>query len=137
MKPFLIFFLLLCLSADSYAQEGIQFFEGNYEEALEQAAAEDKIVFLFADAVWNGSGKRMKRAVFTDPEVATFHNAHFINLDINVEKGEGPTLARKFRVMAYPTILYLDKEGAILKSHTGAMSLEAFITLSQQANSLK
>ncbi|MEM6724639.1 MAG: thioredoxin family protein [Bacteroidota bacterium] len=137
MKPFCIFLLLLGLSADIYAQEGIQFFEGTYEEALEQAKAENKVIFLFADAVWNGSGKRMKKSAFLDPEVVTYHHANFINLDVDMERGEGPQLARKFRIMAYPTLLYLDKEGNVIQKHTGALSTIDLLEMSQKAISLK
>jgi len=35
----------------------------------------------------------MKRTTFTDKVVADYYNQNFVNLAIDIEKGEGPVLA--------------------------------------------
>ncbi len=38
----------------------------------------------------------MARTVFTDPDAANFFNEHFVNLKMDMEKGEGINLKRSF-----------------------------------------
>ena len=60
------------------AQDGIEFFKGTWEEALAEAKAQDKIIFMDAYAVWCGPCKRMAATVFTDKKVGKFYNENFI-----------------------------------------------------------
>ena len=46
--------LLLVLTTPLAAQEGIDFFQGSWSEALEKAKAEDKLIFVDAYAEWCG-----------------------------------------------------------------------------------
>ena len=58
--------------------DGIQFFTGTWDEALEKAKEENKLIFLDAYASWCGPCKRMSKSVFTDEKVGEFFNANFI-----------------------------------------------------------
>lgn len=68
---------LMLLSAGALA-EGVQFFEGAWEEALAKAAKEDKHVFVQSTAVWCGPCKLLEREVLTLDEVGDFFNQHFV-----------------------------------------------------------
>ncbi|MEL7124572.1 MAG: thioredoxin fold domain-containing protein [Bacteroidota bacterium] len=131
---FAIGFIFIGLSINA---QGITFFQGTFEEAQVKAKKENKLVFMHADAVWNGTGKRMKLNVFTNSEVGEYFNQNFINLFMDMEKGEGPDLARKYRVRAYPTFLFLNAEGDEVYRATGAKKTEEFIQLGVVANSKK
>lgn len=122
--------LLGLLSLSSYAQgTGIQFFEGTYEEALTKAAEEDKLIFMDAYTTWCGPCKWMARNTFTDESVADYFNENFINVKMDMERGEGPGLARKFRIRGYPTLLFLDAEGEIAHQKLGALAADQFLVL--------
>src|SRR5574343_1372641 len=84
-----------------YKNSGIVFFEGTWEEALQKAKAEKKLIFLDAYASWCGPCKMMKRRTFSDPKVGEQFNKYFISVAIDMEQGEGPELARKFQVDSY------------------------------------
>jgi len=136
MKQLLLLFALGLSSLTAMAQDsatGIQFFEGPFEEALAKAAAEDKLIFMDAYTTWCGPCKWMSKNTFTDGAVADYFNENFINIKMDMERGEGPQLARKFRIRGYPTLLFLDAEGAIAHQKLGALAAEPFLELGKTA----
>ena len=110
----LVAFALFSISATYKAPEtggSINFFQGSYKEALIEAKKENKLVFIDAYASWCGPCKQLKQYTFTDKAVIQYFNEHFINLSVDVEKGEGPTIASKYNVTHFPTLIITDKDG--------------------------
>jgi len=120
---------LLAYSSSLVAQNdaGIQFFEGSFDEALAQAKKENKQVFLDAYTSWCGPCKKMMKEIFPKAEVGAVYNKNFIAIKVDMEKGEGPTLAEKFDISRYPTYMYLNANGKPLHRAIGYMPAEAFI----------
>lgn len=116
---------------ETRSSKGIDFFEGTWAEVKAESRETGKPIFVDAYAVWCGPCKWMSSNVFTDPDVAEYYNRHFINYKFDMEKGEGPGFARTYYVMAYPTLLYLDANGTVLKKVVGALGPEAFISAGQ------
>lgn len=127
--------LALFLLAGSYqlAAQGIEFYHGSWEDALEKAAQEDKIIFIDAYAEWCGPCKRMARDVFPQEEVGTFFNRHFINMKVDMEKGMGLELRKKYPVSAFPTLFFIDAEGEVVQKAKGAQQVDGLIKLGQTA----
>jgi len=94
---------------DSY--EGIKFFHGTWEEALKKAKTEGKHIFLDAYAVWCGPCKLMARQTFPKKDVGEYFNSHFINVKMDMERGEGLALSKKYEIKAYPTLLIINHKG--------------------------
>ena len=111
--------------------QGIDFFHGTWQEALEKAAAEEKIIFVDAYAVWCGPCKRMAKNVFTNPKVGEFYNANFVNLKLDMERGEGLNFRAKYPVSAFPTLFYINAQGEVLRKVKGAQTIENFIKLGE------
>lgn len=134
-KSFLILVLAMSFTV-AKAQEkhsGIEFFHGTFAEAKALAAKENKIIFMDAYAEWCGPCKRMAATVFTDDKVGQFMNDNFINLKMDMEKGEGPTLSNTFDVSAYPTLIFMDDKGKLIQKEVGAYPTEQFIKAAQTA----
>ena len=123
---------ILFFTCQTFAQ-GIEFFHGEWKEALALAAKEDKIVFVDAYAEWCGPCKRMAKNVFTLSDVGDFYNKNFINLKLDMEKADGRTFGAKYPVSAYPTLLFLDSEGNLLKKVTGGQQGPQLIALGETA----
>ncbi|PKR80941.1 thioredoxin [Brumimicrobium salinarum] len=102
-------------------EKGIQFESISFKEAIEKAKKEDKLIFLDAYAVWCGPCKMMDRTTFKDEEVGKVFNENFINVKIDMEKGEGPALARRYQVRAYPTMMLINGDGKVEKRILGAV----------------
>ena len=96
----------LFITSSSFAQ-GMEFFHGTLEEAKAKAKEEGKPIFVDAYAVWCGPCKRMAKQVFTTPEAGAFYNANFVNMKLDMERGEGLKFRQKYPVSAFPTLYYI------------------------------
>jgi thioredoxin-related protein len=128
---YLLFPIFIFIAALSNAQDGIQFFGGSWEEAIETAKKEHKIIFMDAFAEWCGPCKRMAKEVFTQKEVGDFFNKHFINVKIDMEKGEGPKLGQKYKVSAYPTLIFVDGTGEVVNAQVGGVNADQLLGLAK------
>lgn len=111
------------------ATTGIQFTEAAWKNILKKAKTEKKIIFLDAYASWCGPCKVLQKKVFTQKAVGDFYNARFINVKMDMEKGEGPALSQVYPLEAYPTMLYIDSDGRVLKKIIGLQTPEDLIAI--------
>ncbi len=111
---------------------GITFKKKSFEEAKKEAKKSGKLIFIDAYTDWCGPCKRMAATSFKDPKVGEMFNKNFINLKIEMEKDkDGPELARKYRVVAYPTLLIIDGNGKLVKQSVGMKSSDQLIALAK------
>lgn len=116
------------------SENGIQFFEGNFEQALFEAKAANKLVFVDVYAKWCGPCKLLKRTTFKDEEVGTYFNANFINIAVDGETKEGKELLRKYNVRSYPSLLIVDGDGEVKTRATGYHKPKALIDFGKRVN---
>jgi thiol:disulfide interchange protein len=101
---------------------GISFKNKSFEQAKAEAKKAGKLIFIDAYTDWCGPCKRMAATSFKDAKVGELYNKSFVNLKIDMEKGEGPNIARKYGVNAYPTLLIVDGNGKLVKQVVGMKS---------------
>jgi len=129
-----LFYSVLCfffLNTNVLGAQGIDFFHGTFEEALAKAKEEGKPIFVDAYAVWCGPCKRMAKMVFTDQKVGEFYNANYVNMKLDMEKGEGLKFRQKYPVSAFPTLFYISSSGEVLQKVKGAQPVDGFIKLGE------
>lgn len=114
--------------------EGIEFYQGTLKEAKGLALTQNKLIFVDAYASWCGPCKTMSKRVFTQKEAGDYFNEHFVNLKIDMEKGEGPSLARKFNIRAYPTLIILDRQGQIINYIVGYQNIDDLLNFARSVN---
>lgn len=132
-----IYLLIICLlgiSMTTAQAGGVVFFEGSLMEAMEAAKKQKKLVFVDAYAVWCGPCKAMNRNTFPDAAVGEYMNDHFINLKLDVEKGEGPAFAQKYAITGMPTLLFLDHQGNEVHRALGYRSPDGLVQEAKRAN---
>ena len=113
--------------------EGIKFQENTtLAKVIELAGKENKYVFVDCYATWCGPCKRMANEVFTQKKVGDFFNKQFVSIAIDMEKGEGPEVAKKYGIKAYPTFLIMDKTGKLIGTIVGGDSADSFIAKVQR-----
>lgn len=108
-------------------KEGIQFEDLSFEVALAKAKKERKKLFMDCYTVWCGPCKMMNEQVFTVKQTGDYFKKHFIALKVDMEKGEGPELLKRFKVEAFPTMFVFDGDGKVLLKLRGARNTETFL----------
>ncbi|WP_307450178.1 MULTISPECIES: thioredoxin family protein [Chryseobacterium] len=122
----------LFISALALAQ-GIKFEDSNFANILAKAKKENKLVFIDAYASWCGPCKLMAKNIFPLQAVGDYYNGHFINAKIDMEKGEGVDLAKKYNVKAFPTYLFINGNGEEVHRTLGYVEEKDFIQFAKDA----
>jgi len=99
---------------------GIEFFHGTWQEALDLAKKEHKLIFMDAYATWCGPCKMMASRTFTQKEVGDFFNKNFINIKMDMEHHpEGRRLSQKYGLRAYPTLYFINPKEEVKHTSVG------------------
>ncbi len=114
-------------------KDGINFLENQWTAARQKAVSEHKFIFVDAYARWCGPCKLLKRTTFKDKGVAAFFNAHFINVSLDVEKGQGPELAFSWKITGLPTLIIFDAAGQPVLESMGYLPPEDLLAFARQA----
>ena len=143
MRKFLLFTLCALFSLGAFAQtqsEGVNWEHGTFAEALNKAKTNKKgpkLVFLDCFTTWCGPCKHMANVVFPTKEAGDYFNKNFVNIKIDMEKGEGIEIAKKYSVAAYPTFLILDGDGNEIGRVVGGGDLADFVKRVEAAKDIK
>lgn len=124
------FFFLVAISFSAQSKNGIQFQAKNLEEAKKLAQQENKLIFIDLYTTWCGPCKLMKKNTFPNTELGEFFNKNFISLYIDAEK-EGTELAKKFKIVNYPSFLFLDQNGELVQYEYGYYNATQFLNVGQ------
>ncbi|MCB9231517.1 MAG: thioredoxin family protein [Bacteroidia bacterium] len=120
------------IQAQTAAEPGMHFHHGTWAEALAKAKKENKLVFVDAYASWCGPCRMMSSQVFVDESVGNFYNKNFVNVKMDMEKGEGPGLARTWGIRAYPTLMVFNGDGKEVYRQLGGLRVPDFLNFGQQ-----
>src|SRR6185369_15666559 len=138
MKKLIIGILFLSAGLNTAnAEEGITFFNGTFPEALAKAKDEHKLLFVDCFTTWCGLCKWMTAHVFTDESVYNSFNQNFISIALDMEKGEGIDIAKRYEVKNYPTYLWLDQSGNQVHRSVGRVEASVFLDISSHAMDAK
>jgi len=124
--------MALVLSLQLGAQ-GIDFFPGSFNEALEESKKTGKPIFMDAYAKWCGPCKRMAATTFKDESVGEYFNKNFINLKIDWEESEGISLRGKYAVSAFPTLFFIGSDGAVIQKVVGGQDVGGLLRQGEMA----
>lgn len=100
--------------------QGIEFQHIEWREAIKLAEKENKIIFIDAYTSWCGPCKKMAKYEFVKEDVGEFFNDHFINLKLDMESKDGRKFDAQYPVSAYPTLIFMDAKGNVVKREKGA-----------------
>jgi thiol-disulfide isomerase/thioredoxin len=127
-----IFTVLLTIISLSVYGQGIEFVEVTWQEAVDQAKQENKLLFVDSYAKWCGPCKKMAKHEFVKPEVGEIYNANFINLKLDMETPNGRTFDSKYPVSAYPTMFFLNGDGEVVQKIKGGKKAEQLIDMANK-----
>lgn len=123
-----LFAAVLLYSGNMAAQNrSISFDSTSLETSLTKAKSDNRLIFVDCYTSWCGPCKEMSKHVFTQDSVADFFNAHFVNVKLDMEKGEGPAIQKEFHVEAFPTYLLLNSNRKLIYRFVGGMPADTFL----------
>ncbi len=111
----------------------IIFLENDWNAAVKKASAQKKYIFVDCYATWCGPCKMLKMRTFANRKVADFFNKNFINISIDMEAGQGPQLAQKWQIQAYPTLIIFDENAKPVLGTMGFMGPDDLMRFAEQA----
>ncbi len=122
MKKTLVI-LMLILTTIGVCAQGVDFVKGiSFKEALAKAKKENKMVFMDCYTSWCVPCAKMSHDIFPQKECGDFFNDKFVCIKMDMEKGEGIQLLKKYLVQSYPTFIIMDADGKEINRLTGASS---------------
>ena len=134
-KRIILSLLFVLFIANISAQEkGISFFHGSWEEAINKAKIENKLIFIDFYTKWCGPCKTMADEVFVTKQIGDFYNKNFINIKIDAETAVGSPIAKNYKVAVYPTFVYVDPQSLEMVHYsTGRQEEDIFLLTGQSA----
>ena len=132
-KIIFVFLFILVHSTTMEAAEEINFIKGSFSDALSKAKEQNKLVFVDCFTTWCGPCKWMSANIFTNDTVQKYFNEKFVCIALDMEKGEGKDVAKKYAVKNYPTFLWLNSEGNDIHRSVGATDAQNFLAIAGQA----
>ncbi|QVY64998.1 thioredoxin fold domain-containing protein [Polaribacter sp. Q13] len=118
MKKIVLTLFVSCVFTTIFSQ-GINFEHGTFAQALEKDKKENKLIFMDCYTTWCEPCKKMSKEVFTQKDVGDYLNDNFVNIKIDMEKGKGIELQKKYGVNSYPTMLFIDASGKVVHTQIG------------------
>ena len=107
---------------------GINFQTLSLEEAKTLAKKTNKLIFIDVYTAWCGPCKMMAKGPFKEDKVGKVYNEKFINLKIDAEKdADGPFVSRAYSVRAYPTMIFINGDGKLIKTVIGYQDADALM----------
>ena len=91
------------------------------------------MVFVDLYTTWCGLARKwLRRLSLSRPWEITSTRISF-NYKIDAEKGEGPGLAGKYEVSAYPTLVFVNAEGELVYKFMGVRTADKLIAEGEKA----
>jgi len=116
------------------SQTAIHFLDTDWRNALALAKQSHKPVFVDAYASWCVPCQQMRQTTFKNRHIADYFNAHYINVTIDVEKNAGKLFADQYQVATYPTLLFINEDGRVIKRMEGFIDAKDLISASSALN---
>lgn len=115
---------LLCFASTAFAAEPAISWAKSYSDAMSTAKQTHKLVMADFYTDWCVWCKKLDSDTYTDKKVIKL-SEQVVPVKVNAEK-EGVTVAKKYNVQGYPTILFLNDSGEVEGRIGGYMPADGF-----------
>ena len=122
------------LAAMSPLGDGMEFFEGGWDEAVKAAERNGQLVFVDVYTEWCGPCKLMDANVYPKDAVGDYFNPRFVNIKLDAEDEEvdGPEIAERYDIGGYPTLLFLNPDGSEIGRGVAGLDVGGLIRLARE-----
>ncbi|WP_460974570.1 thioredoxin family protein [Spirosoma knui] len=127
MKRLALMFCLLSVAMRAEEPSGVRFFTGSWQQVQAEASRQHKPIYVDFYTTWCPPCRRMTREAFPNPQIGAKFNEHFINYQVDAERGEGVQLAKTYAVSSYPTALFITPAGEVVHRAAGYAGINAML----------
>ncbi len=110
MKKILIVVLVL-FTIDSCKNDKDFYLSQDHKTVFKAAVKDNKKIFIDFYTTWCGSCKGYDNFIFPDSIFKEYLKAEFYSLKLNAELPENKTIANKYKITGYPTIILANPNG--------------------------
>lgn len=103
--------------------------KGTVAQALDEARAQKKLVFVDFSTEWCSWCRRLEHDTFTDTSVIQAMNERFVCVSVDAESQTGRPLAQRYGVNGYPYLFILAPDGSVSGSIRGYKKPDVFLQL--------
>ncbi len=129
---FVLGMMCMLMSMMKSSEAEIEFKTMTLAEAQSLASSSGKLIFIDCYTSWCGPCKWMTANSFNNEEVAKIYNGNFINLKVDMEKdADRADIAAKYEVKVYPTLLFINAKGDLVRKEIGAKEANALMTMAK------
>ena len=75
----------------------------------------------------------LKKNTFTNETAGKFFNENFVSVSVDGEEGVGPELAKKYRIVGYPSLIVTDATGKVILETAGYMQPDQLLYFAKEA----
>jgi thioredoxin-related protein len=104
----------------------IAWYQGSFDDAVREATRTKKIIFIDFWTSWCVWCKRLDADTFSNDAVADAMK-DVLCYSVDAESADGAPLAKKFAAKGYPTLIFLDPDGALRDRIGGYLAADAFL----------
>lgn len=108
--------------ASAHDRGDLAWFEGSYEQALEEAARTDRILFLDFWTAWCPWCRSMGKETYANPGVVEEFSTGVLCFSVDAESLEGRRIVASFGVRDFPSLLFLEPDGTPLDALSGFLT---------------
>jgi len=131
MKTLVNITLIFMLFVSSCKKERTYYLQDDYNQVLNAAKQDNKLVFFDFYTIWCGGCKEYDKHIFTDSTFKQYLSKNFYSSRINAELVQNKTITKKYSIYAYPTIILANSKGEEIDRIVGYQgdNIEKFISL--------
>ncbi len=107
-----LFYLLAIMFVASTTYGQVKFKDISLEAALNEARQNEKYLFVSCYSSINADiSRRFSSTIYNNKDVAELMNDKFVNIRLDIDKGDGPFFHREYNIIVSPTFIILDSDG--------------------------
>ncbi len=128
--------MLICgFSWNALIAQGIPFEPAttSWAELLAKAQQSNKLIFVAAYSLSCHNCEHMIQKVYPNDSVGLVFKDKYINAKIDVDNGEGISIAMQYGIRSYPSYLFINGQGELLHRAMGTLTTEKLMELGQKA----
>lgn len=126
---------LLLYTFGAFAQ--VQFYhpasKSDFKRIVDKAEANGKQIFIDCYTSWCGPCQAMKMNVFSNWEVGSYMNSHFVCVAIDMDSPLGEEFGDALGVNSFPTFIFVNGYGTETTRRIGYMHRDAFLNAAKNA----